>query len=306
MKVACVGGVNLDLKARALIELTLASSNPGRIHRSAGGVAGNVAQGLARLGVACSLFSVVGDDPAGRLVIDACLRAGVDARGIVTIAGARTATYAAVLDRAGELVVAIADAQVLEEVGEHWVHSTAEAAAGADVVVLDTNLPEPVIGELVRRRSPSSVVVADPVSAPKAARLGSHLADLDVVFPDRAEAEALTGIPVVDGASARDAAVALRQLGVGTVVVKLGHEGVLVSDPTVTTSYPAVAPDRIRDVTGAGDALAAGFLYGMGIGAAHPVEYGLAAASLTVESDESIAPHLNRTTIERRRVRAGS
>ncbi len=115
MNVACVGGVNLDLKARATFELTLASSNPGQIHRSAGGVAGNVAQGLARLGVATSVFSVVGDDAAGRLVIDACQRAGVDTAGITCIAGARTATYAAVLDRAGELIVAIADAEVLEE-----------------------------------------------------------------------------------------------------------------------------------------------------------------------------------------------
>jgi len=304
MHVACVGGVNLDLKARAVAPLAMASSNPGRIRRSAGGVAGNVAAGLARLGVAASLFSVVGDDPAGHSLIETYGQAGIDVRGLTPIAGAQTATYSAVLDQGGELVVAIADAQVLEEVAEHWVYSTANAAASADVLFLDANLPEPAIAELVRILGGSVAIVADPVSAPKAVRFASQLADLEVLFPDRAEAETLTGIAITDDASAEAAAADLRRRGVPTVVLKLGHEGVLVADSSARVHYPVIAPDRVHDVTGAGDALAAGYLYGHSIGSADPVEYGLAAASLTVESGESIAPSLDRESIERRRVRA--
>ncbi|HUU61817.1 MAG TPA: PfkB family carbohydrate kinase [Acidimicrobiia bacterium] len=61
MNVACVGAAQVDAKARVVGEVHPATSNPARVVRTPGGVAGNVARNLGRLGLPVTLFSVVGD-----------------------------------------------------------------------------------------------------------------------------------------------------------------------------------------------------------------------------------------------------
>ena len=62
------------------------------------------------------------------------------------------------------------------------------------------------------------------------------------------------------------AANALRALGVGTVVVKLGNLGCAVYAPGLELRVPAFAVDTV-DTTGAGDCFAGGFLAGLYYGA---------------------------------------
>ena len=63
--VVVVGGANMDIKAQVTGELMGATSHPGRTSQAPGGVARNVAENLARLGVATRLITAVGQDPAG-------------------------------------------------------------------------------------------------------------------------------------------------------------------------------------------------------------------------------------------------
>ncbi|MBU1865290.1 MAG: carbohydrate kinase, partial [Actinobacteria bacterium] len=85
--------------------------------------------------------------------------------------------------------------------------------------------------------------------------------------------------------------------GAATVVVSLGPGGARLQRAGRGETRPAFAPDRIVDVTGAGDALLAGYAYGLASGEADPLGWGLAAASLTVETDASVAPHLSREAV---------
>jgi sugar/nucleoside kinase (ribokinase family) len=55
----------------------------------------------------------------------------------------------------------------------------------------------------------------------------------------------------------------LLELGVETVVVKLGADGLMAFQGTKAIRKPAVAPAMVRDRTGAGDVAAAGFLAGV-------------------------------------------
>ena len=85
----------------------------------------------------------------------------------------------------------------------------------------------------------------------------------------------------------------LRRLGVGAVVLTLGNEGAYVEDAKGGRFLPAIPPKRIVDVTGAGDALVAGYAYGiLRPGAYEPAVLGLAAASLALETRESVPPDL--------------
>ncbi|MCK9906799.1 PfkB family carbohydrate kinase, partial [Frankia sp. Cpl3] len=58
----CIGGANLDRKARSKEKVRLHSSNPVSISESCGGVARNVAENLGRLGCNTSLITCVGED----------------------------------------------------------------------------------------------------------------------------------------------------------------------------------------------------------------------------------------------------
>jgi sugar/nucleoside kinase (ribokinase family) len=83
---------------------------------------------------------------------------------------------------------------------------------------------------------------------------------VDVVFLNADEAATLTGRP------AREAVhVVAEELGVHTTIVKLGREGSLVLQDG--TLHPIeIEPVRAVDTTGAGDAYAGGFLYGLARG----------------------------------------
>ena len=77
-------------------------------------------------------------------------------------------------------------------------------------------------------------------------------------------------------------------LGVEQAVVTLGPEGVLHADESGITRVPAIRSGPVLDVTGAGDALAAGYLAAVVLDEPDPIGWGLAAASLAVETVETV------------------
>ena len=118
--VIVIGGATVDLvqKPATGTALTLETSNPGTVVRRWGGVGRNIAEGLARLGARPVLLSAVGagegDSATGAALLREAAACGVDVSHVVAVAGARTATYAALLDGEGGLVAAVADMDIME------------------------------------------------------------------------------------------------------------------------------------------------------------------------------------------------
>ncbi len=300
ISIACIGGMDMDRKARLHAPAVLGSSNPATTEATPGGVARNVAETLARLGLPVSLFSAVGDDPAGTTVLRQTVHAGVDVGGVARQGRAKTATYTAVLQPDGELVIGIADMAILDRLDAHWGRLILPELAPHDIWFVDANLPEPVLEVVLAAAARAGrTVLADPVSAAKAPRLRPVLAAIDVLFPDRLEAAALTGQPVNTAAEALSAAAALQAAGVGTVIVTLGAEGLAVDDGGRRAIVPPPPVETVRDVTGAGDAFIAGYIYGLCThGAAAALNHGLAAAGLALETDASVADTLSAAKLE--------
>ena len=80
-----------------------------------------------------------------------------------------------------------------------------------------------------------------------------------MVTPNEVEAEALSGIPVTDEASAKQAARYFHDKGVDVVVITMGKLGVFISDGNREELVPAFQVKAI-DTTGAGDAFNGGLL----------------------------------------------
>jgi pseudouridine kinase len=293
MKVACIGAMHLDVKARLTGETHPGTSNPAVTVRTPGGVAGNVARNLGRLGLPVTLFSMVGDDAAGHSLLGELHAASVDTSGVRHSPGPPTASYLAILDREGRLLLAAADMEVYGGLDPAWADRVGPALSEFDAWVMDANLPAATIAGLIRYAG-KALLLADPVSVPKTPRLAAVLPRLDVVFPDRAEALALAGLPSEGEASVVAAAAAIRERGVRRVVVSLGRRGAYVDDGVKPRQVPALPARSVVDVTGAGDAQIAGYVYGLsreGTGHA-PIDWGMAASSLTVETIDSVRTDL--------------
>jgi sugar/nucleoside kinase (ribokinase family) len=99
-------------------------------------------------------------------------------------------------------------------------------------------------------------------------------------------------------------ATALHQLGARAGIVTAGTSGIAVWSGDSVHSLDAM-PAQPRDVTGAGDALAAGTLFGIlhGQTLLESARLGLAAAAITVESPHAAAPELTPDLLRRRGAR---
>ena len=297
-RVFVIGGANADIKSRVDAPLVTGTSNPGATTVRAGGVARNVAESLARLGVRVNLLSAVGDDAFGRFVLAQATEAGIDTRSVLTVRDAATGTYNAILDADGGLVLGVSSMHVLGAITADVVHAHEAVVRGASWVVLDANLalgPLDVALDLAARHSVP--VAIEPVSVTKAARLEPLLRPdrtVTLLTPNRDELAALVGTTVDDNSLAH-ACGSLHARGVEWVWVRLGAAGSFLSaaDGT-TTRVPTFAVDTVTDVTGAGDAALAGYLWASirGHDSATAARYGTAAALCTLRSNGSADDHL--------------
>lgn len=291
-EIVVIGGANVDVKARSFATVTLGTSNPGTATTSAGGVARNIAENLARLGDPVRLISVVGRDALGDSLLDHTSAAGVNIEGMSRI-DQPTGTYTATLDSDGELTVAIADMSAMEEFGPEHIHDMAHAIQQAALMVVDSNLRVDTF-DTVLSLAVGIPVVVEPVSVPKVSRLKGMIdSRVFAITPSREELSALTGMATDTDDRVQDATQLLHAYGVSVVWVSLGERGSLLSSQGETQWLPAIRGEVI-DVTGAGDAMLAGFCHVLMDGGT-PVEaarLGHAAAVVTIASPHTVRPDL--------------
>lgn len=293
-----VGGAAWDIKARSAASAVLRTSNPGSVSRTPGGVGRNIAEAIARLGGRVHLVAAVGSDQAGRDLLARTAEAGVYVDQVVT-GPQGTGSYLAVLDADGELVIGVSDLAATDALALPAVAKAQELIARAEVVVIDGNIPAGVAAWVLAVASSGGArVVLEPVSVAKAGRLAPLVRSEHPVFaitPNLDELAALIGSSVPDEPDAiATAAASLHDRGVQHVWVSRGSHGSLLispeSDPLVIKPVPA----EVVDVTGAGDALTAGFVHGLLTGAdvATAARGGHIAAALTVASGHTVRPDL--------------
>lgn len=286
-RIVCVGGINLDRKLRPLAKLIAGSSNPCLALESPGGVARNVAENLARLGLPVSLIGAVGDDLSGQALLAQARQSGIDVSAVLSLRGQPTDSYTALLRADGELGYGLAAMPLVERVNAWSLAASRALRAEAGCVILDGNLPPDAVASLLEERHARTVYVS--VSEAKMARLPQDLTGLHLIILNRAELATLD----------TDPDRALQQLharGCARVIVTLAAEGLWLSGPAGRQTLPAPPVHEVVDVTGAGDALAAGvcaLLCRAGAALDDAARFGLKLAALTVQTDRSVSPLLS-------------
>jgi pseudouridine kinase len=312
--VACIGAANLDRKLRSLAPLALATSNPARQTESFGGVARNIAETLVRLGTTATLFTATGNDSAGAALLAHAAALGIDTSGALRLDGVASGTYTAVLDDDGELVVALGDMTLYDELTPDYIAARAARLACAALVVADLNLPLATVESLVALgrhvEAPPLVLVA--VSGPKMARLPRSLEGVRLLILNQDELEVRAGRPLTTLAAIEAAMEGLLRDGVRDLIVTRGADGVLYTDSSDGGAICHLAAAQspaggIVDVTGAGDAFAAAVCWSLlqetplsgdseaseGSVLERACRRGLRLAALTLASSASVDPRVD-------------
>jgi pseudouridine kinase len=290
--VAVVGGANVDVHGRPAKPLRAGDSNPGTVHVSAGGVARNVAENLARLGIDCRLVSAIGDDHHGEMLLRLSREAGIDTRHVHTVANAATATYLSVLDESGDLEVAISDMRVLDELEAWHLEQCRPMLSASRLVVIDANLSDGALGWLTRELH-DTPVFADTVSASKAPRLRPFLESIHTLKTSTIEVEALTGAPARTAEELQQVVRQLHAEGVDRVFVTRGRQGVFYGTAGAEGVVDYRGRERaVENAGGAGDAFLAGLVYAWlqcwPLG--QSLEFALAIAELTLAHPSTCNP----------------
>ena len=236
-------------------------------HVTIGGSGGICAAGAARLGLRVAMVGVVGDDLFGRFMRDSLAARNVDVAAVRT--AQETPTGLSIHLIRGEDRAIVTNPGTIPELRAEDIDADLLASARhihVSAYFLQSGLWSGLAGLLRRARSAGATVSLDPNWDPAEAwdqGMSDLYGLLDVLLPNDAEAIELAAAgraPARPG-TPQEAALALAASGPGSVVVKLGAQGVLAAFPGgKVIEVPAVPGVQPVDTVGAGDSFDAGFL----------------------------------------------
>lgn len=292
-----VGGAHIDRVGHWHEPGANGVSHPGTMSERVGGCMINTLRVARHLGTApVGLISARGGDGAGAMVGDALQKDDIADHCAIFMDRA-TAQYVAIMDGAGDVRAALADMDIYRTGLARHLRRAEPCAliAAATTVMVDANLPPDAIGHVARQARGRLIALA--VSPAKAPGLRDHGAAIDLICMNRRELAALTERPVDTPIS--DLLAHLQSIGFDRAVVSDGAAPVMVMNGLDIEPVPSLAVDTVRDVTGAGDALAgtiAALWPAMELRDA--VALGIAAAALTVGVEGPVHGELTRVKLQ--------
>ena len=252
-RVLVVGSANVDFTvAASRLPGVGETVSGGTLLVNHGGKGANQAVAARRLGAEVRFIGCVGDDASGRDIRAALRAEGIGVDGVMVTADAATGTALIVVDGEGRNQIVVAPGANWRLSAEH-VGSRADDFAWAQVVMCQLETPlETLAVALAQARRRELVTMLNP--APVREGISDDIWRLvDYLTPNEGEAERLSGVAVRDARSAAAAAQALRERGVGTVIVTLGAQGSLACTAQGVVEVPAFTVTAV-DTTAAGDA----------------------------------------------------
>ena len=273
IKVIGLGALNIDHIYRVERILDDGEAVVEEVGYFPGGSAANTIYGLARLGIGTGFTGAVGDNDEGRLVIDDFKKVGVNTSHISVKPGAKTGSTLCLSDPSGRRSIYVIPGanSLLSDDDLDPTHINRANLLHLSSFVddrqfrLSLDLVNRLAASVRLSFSPGELYVARGLNA-----LAPILARTDILFINRNEVQKLTGEDFNKGAEA------CRQQSCRVVVVTLGKGKGLTNDKASSAvcyirdadiEYlvePANRAETIAvDTTGAGDAFAAGFLYGL-------------------------------------------
>lgn len=222
----------------------------GEFVRAAGGKGANQAVAAARAGGLVTFIARVGCDANGEAALAGFVADGINVKHVIRDARSPSGVALILVDREGENSIAVA-AGANDELSPSDVHQAKKAIRGVGVVLLQLETPLATVMESAKLAAAAGVrVVLNP--APARPLPDQLLKLVYLLTPNQSEAELLTGVTVVNEATATLAADKLLARGVQNVIITMGARGAFVAGINLRQWWPGFKVKAV-DATGAGD-----------------------------------------------------
>lgn len=257
-----------------------------------GGKGANQAVAAARLGSTVHFIGKRGADIFGEEASSLLQKEGIDTTYFLCDENLPSGVALISVDEKGENCIVVASGSNASLSPKDIKSAEAAAIENSSIVLLQLEIPMEAVHYAAELAFNKGVkVILNP--APAQAIPSSLLEKISIITPNETEAEILTGIRITDISTAEQAAVALNEKGVETVIITLGAEGALVYHEHQFTKVETIKVTAI-DTTAAGDvfngALAVCLAEGKTIIEAAQYACKAAAVSVTKMGAQSSAP----------------
>jgi ribokinase len=256
-RIAVVGSINMDLVFCARRMPAVGETIKGHaFHQIAGGKGANQAVAAARMEARVAFVGSVGNDGFGTQSLRTLADEGIDLAHVVTVADMPTGTAGIfVADDGNNSIVIAGGANDLVSVAQ--IDAAADAIGTAQLLICQLETPLSTVAHAIGLAHRCGVpVILNP--APAQALEDALLRQVDFLVLNETEATQLSGIEVVDGASARRATQALQARGAGVILLTMGEHGVHLTTADGHEHLHAI-PVRVVDTTAAGDTFVGAF-----------------------------------------------
>lgn len=246
-----------------------------------GGKGSNQAVAAARAGGKAHMITRLGRDTFADLAFETWKDAGV-IPAVTQHNEATGAAYIFIEEATGNNAIIICPG-VAAGISPLDIDAQTDLISNASVFITQLEQPlEAAMRGLQVARAGGAITILNPAPAADLPRDIYRLCD--VMTPNESEAEGITGIKVTDLASAAAAARAMMDMGVGTGIITLGENGVLLVDQDGMHHQPVISAGAVIETTGAGDAFNGGFAVGLseGMSMRNAVRFGCATAGISV------------------------
>ena len=299
MKIAIIGGINIDIEGSPFDPIKYHDSNPGKIRLSYGGVGRNIAENVTRLGGDCAMVSVVGDEPMSIGAANYLKDLGVDVSHVRIIPGETSSMYLSILDEKGDMELGLSDMEIIRMITPEYIDECRHFLESASVIALDGNLSEELLDHATAALRGTKFFY-DPVSANKGIRAKNFIGRFFAIKPNRIEAEAILDMKLEDDEAVRRAGLRFMELGVSRVFITLGEEGVFYMEEGDEGFIRPCQDMTIRSATGAGDSFSACILLGISLGmrAEAIAEMGMTASRITMGSASAVSKEISMDLIK--------
>lgn len=261
-----------------------------------GGKGANQAYAAAKLVGSATLVRMIGRigaDTFGNALKANLAGVGVEVASVLETDSQATGVACIHVDGAGQNSITVAPG-ANGVLSRHDIDSAGWAFDAARCVLMQLEIPLDAVAEGLRQgRRVGATCILDP--APARVLPNEILQLVDIATPNENEACVLAGVPPgrVSAAEAVALGQRIRELGAGSVIVKLGDQGCVYLGPEGTFSVPGF-PVRAVDSTAAGDtfnaALAVALAEGAGMESALRFANAAAAISVTRPGAQTSAP----------------
>ncbi len=284
-RVVIVGSFNTDLMSR-----TPRLPTPGEtilggpFKMGPGGKGSNQATQAAMLGARVSFIGAVGKDVFGDVAIDNFKKKDIDITHLMIDETIHTGIALIMVDDSkGENMIVVAPG-ANTHIDKTLIDGAKSLIVNADVILMQFEIPLEIneyVLDIVREEVNKPIIVLNPAPAFKVS--SKMLEGVDVVTPNRSEAEIITDIKIRDTSDLEIAANRLLSMGVKNVVFTLGADGAAIANRDGMKIVPSFKVNAV-DTTGAGDAFngALGVALGEGFPIVEAVRFANAAAAISV------------------------